>query len=603
MSKKSLKALLVWSAVLVTLAIVLYFLNADRNKTEHLNYSQFIEMVESSKIAEVSFEKGNAVSGKMTDGKKFDVYLPAPVLNDSKLTSELIAKNVKISTESSKSGAFIWLLLIFLAFPVLFFVGLIFALKNASKEQNGLMNRIDSHKKSSSQLSVSEKTTFKDVAGIDEAKAELVEMVEFLKNPEKFTKLGARIPRGVLLAGPPGCGKTLLAKAFAGESGANFFFMSGSEFVEVFVGVGASRVRDTFNQAKSKSPAVIFIDELDAIGGQRGANIGFRHEEREQTLNQILAEMDGFSTDSKIIVIAATNRPDVLDPALLRPGRFDRHVFVPKPDLVGRKEILKVHIQKITLDAQIDLEKIAKITPGFSGADLANLTNEAAIFAAREEAQVVSTKHFVAARDKMIMGSERKILIDDAEKGAIAYHEAGHTLVAKLMPGADPVEKVSIIPRGMAMGVTMQMPEKDKHLTSKSYLMTQLAILLGGRLAEEIMFGPEGVSTGASNDLERVTSLAEKMVCEWGMGSDVSFRTFGETQSASLSGMGMTKNRHISEKTAEVVDSQIEQLISQARINARTILIENKDKLVNLAEKLIEKETLSGEEVDNAISD
>ncbi|MEK7120381.1 MAG: cell division protein FtsH, partial [Patescibacteria group bacterium] len=276
---------------------------------------------------------------------------------------------------------------------------------------------------------------------------------------------------------------------------------------------------------------------------------------------------------------------------------------VPKPDLVGRKEILKVHIQKITLDAQIDLEKIAKITPGFSGADLANLTNEAAIFAAREEAQVVSTKHFVAARDKMIMGSERKILIDDAEKGAIAYHEAGHTLVAKLMPGADPVEKVSIIPRGMAMGVTMQMPEKDKHLTSKSYLMTQLAILLGGRLAEEIMFGPEGVSTGASNDLERVTSLAEKMVCEWGMGSDVSFRTFGETQSASLSGMGMTKNRHISEKTAEVVDSQIEQLISQARINARTILIENKDKLVNLAEKLIEKETLSGEEVDNAISD
>ncbi|MEK7120187.1 MAG: ATP-dependent metallopeptidase FtsH/Yme1/Tma family protein, partial [Patescibacteria group bacterium] len=328
MSKKSLKALLVWSAVLVTLAIVLYFLNADRNKTEHLNYSQFIEMVESSKIAEVSFEKGNAVSGKMTDGKKFDVYLPAPVLNDSKLTSELIAKNVKISTESSKSGAFIWLLLIFLAFPVLFFVGLIFALKNASKEQNGLMNRIDSHKKSSSQLSVSEKTTFKDVAGIDEAKAELVEMVEFLKNPEKFTKLGARIPRGVLLAGPPGCGKTLLAKAFAGESGANFFFMSGSEFVEVFVGVGASRVRDTFNQAKSKSPAVIFIDELDAIGGQRGANIGFRHEEREQTLNQILAEMDGFSTDSKIIVIAATNRPDVLDPALLRPGRFDRHVFV-----------------------------------------------------------------------------------------------------------------------------------------------------------------------------------------------------------------------------------------------------------------------------------
>ncbi|KKR10466.1 MAG: ATP-dependent zinc metalloprotease FtsH [Parcubacteria group bacterium GW2011_GWA2_39_18] len=595
-----MKPLAGWIIVFVVLGAILYWFSHNSKKSLHLDYSQFIEMVENGKIAEVNFKNGNAVVGKTTDGQKFNVYLPAPVLNDSQLTNKLIAKNVKISTKSLDSGRFLNLLL-FLIVPILMIVFLIFFFKNISKQQMQQINKIDGHTKSSIRLSVSEKTTFKDVVGIDEAKAELEEMVAFLKSPKKFTKLGARIPRGVLLAGPPGCGKTLLARAVAGESGASFFFMSGSEFVEVFVGVGASRVRDTFSQAKAKSPAIIFIDELDAIGGQRGASI-IRHEEREQTLNQILAEMDGFSTDIGIIVIAATNRPDILDPALLRSGRFDRHVFVPKPDLVGRREILKVHTRNIPLDEKIDLGKIAQITPGFSGADLASLANEAAIYAAKEDASVVSTRHFELARDKMIMGPARKMLIDDEEKKSIAYHEAGHTLVAKLIPGADPVERVSIIPRGMMLGVTMQMPEKDKYIKSKSYFMTQLAILLGGRVAEEIMLGLENVSSGASNDLERVTSLAGQMICEWGMGSDINFRTFGETQDVSLSGLGMPKNRGVSEKTAEAVDGEINKLIRMAYGKARGILNGNSDKLSNLAKELIEKETLSAEEIDSAIS-
>jgi cell division protease FtsH len=444
------------------------------------------------------------------------------------------------------------------------------------------------------------KITFSDVAGIEEAKAEVQEIIDFLKAPQKFQKLGGKIPKGVLLIGAPGTGKTLLARAIAGEAGVPFFSISGSDFVELFVGVGASRVRDLFEQAKKNAPCIIFIDELDAVGRHRGAGLGGGHDEREQTLNQLLVEMDGFEINQGIIILAATNRPDVLDPALLRPGRFDRQVVVPQPDVKGRLEILKVHTRNIPLDEKVNLEQIARGTPGFSGADLANLVNEAALLAARKSKSNVEMSDFEAAKDKVLMGVERKsMIISETEKKNTAYHEAGHALVAKLTPGTDPIHKVSIIPRGMALGVTQQLPIDDRYTYSKEYLMKALSVLLGGRAAEEIAL--HHTTTGAGNDLERATELARKMVTEWGMSEKLGPLTFGKKDEHIFLGKEIAKHKDYSEKTAIDIDEEIKRIVLEAYSISKKMLTENNDLIEALAIALLEKETLDGSEIDTLI--
>lgn len=444
------------------------------------------------------------------------------------------------------------------------------------------------------------KVTFSDVAGIEEAKEEVLEIIEFLKDPRKFQKLGGRIPKGVLIVGPPGTGKTLLAKAIAGEAGVPFFSISGSDFVEMFVGVGASRVRDLFEQGKKHAPCIIFIDEIDAVGRLRGAGLGGGHDEREQTLNQLLVEMDGFDTTEGVILIAATNRPDVLDPALLRPGRFDRQVVVNRPDLRGRSEILKVHTKKVPLATNVELEKIARGTPGFSGADLENLVNEAALWAARQNKKEVELIDFEMAKDKVLMGAERKsMMLSDEEKRTTAYHEAGHALMAKLLPGTDPVHKVTIIPRGRALGVTMQLPTDDRHSYSKDFLYNNLAILMGGRVAEELIFS--SVTTGAGNDLERATELARKMVCEWGMSEKLGPLTFGRKEEEIFLGREIATKRDFSEQVALEIDHEIKRLVTENYERAKRLLTENMTSLKALAEALLEKEVLDALEIDQII--
>jgi cell division protease FtsH len=444
------------------------------------------------------------------------------------------------------------------------------------------------------------KVTFSDVAGIDEAKEEVLEIIEFLKDPRKFQKLGGRIPKGVLIVGPPGTGKTLLAKAIAGEAGVPFFSISGSDFVEMFVGVGASRVRDLFEQGKKHAPCIIFIDEIDAVGRLRGAGLGGGHDEREQTLNQLLVEMDGFDTTEGVILIAATNRPDVLDPALLRPGRFDRQVVVNRPDLRGRSEILKVHTKKVPLAADVELEKIARGTPGFSGADLENLVNEAALWAARQNKKEVEFIDFEMAKDKVLMGAERKsMILSDEEKRITAYHEAGHALMAKLLPGTDPVHKVTIIPRGRALGVTMQLPTDDRHNYSKEFLYNTLAILMGGRVAEELVL--HNVTTGAGNDLERATDLARKMVCEWGMSEKLGPLTFGRKEEEIFLGREIATKRDFSEQVALEIDLEIKRLVSENYERAKRMLTDNMVSLKALAQALLEKEVLDAPEIDQIL--
>ncbi len=444
------------------------------------------------------------------------------------------------------------------------------------------------------------KTTFKDVAGIDEAKEEVQEIVEFLKNPKKFTRLGGRIPKGVLLVGPPGTGKTLLAKAIAGEAGVPFFIISGSDFVEMFVGVGASRVRDLFVQAKRHAPCIIFVDELDAVGRHRGAGLGGGHDEREQTLNQLLVEMDGFEANEGIIVIAATNRPDVLDPALLRPGRFDRQVVVPRPDVRGREEILKVHTKNTPLAEDVNISLIARSTPGFSGADLQNLVNEAALHAARLGRTRIAMEDFEYAKDKVIMGVERKsLIISDKEKRITAYHEGGHALVAKLTPGTDPIHKVTIIPRGLALGVTQQLPLEDKYTLSKAYLNNTIMVLLGGRAAEEIIF--EEQTSGAGNDIERATEIARKMVCEWGMSEKVGPVTFGKGEEQIFLGKELARHKDYSEATALEIDSEIKRIVTENYKRAKKILEDNIELLHKLAEVLLDKEVVDGKELDDLV--
>ncbi|MEI6704703.1 MAG: ATP-dependent zinc metalloprotease FtsH, partial [Deltaproteobacteria bacterium] len=445
------------------------------------------------------------------------------------------------------------------------------------------------------------KITFEDVAGIEEAKEELEEIIAFLKDPKKFTKLGGKIPKGVLLIGPPGTGKTLLARAVAGEAGVPFSSISGSDFVEMFVGVGASRVRDLFLKGKKRAPCIIFIDEIDAVGRHRGAGLGGGHDEREQTLNQLLVEMDGFESNEGVILIAATNRPDVLDPALLRPGRFDRQVVVPRPDVKGREMILKVHSKKVPLAETVDLAVIARGTPGFSGADLANLVNEAALLAARHNKTIVEPSDFDSAKDKVLMGAERRsLVISDVEKKSTAYHEAGHTLVAKLVPGTDPIHKVSIIPRGRALGVTMQLPIEDKHSYSREVLLARIAVLMGGRAAEELIFNT--FTTGAGNDIEQATDMARKMVCEWGMSDRMGPLSFGKKDESIFLGREMATSKNFSEQTAERIDDEIKRIVDESYDRALTLLRGNLQTLHNLSEYLIEVENLSGLQVDEIIS-
>ena len=560
---------------------------------QEIIFSDFMTRIEAGEIEEVTI-KGSVITGQLKDGKKFKTY--AAEYPD--LVNTLRAENVKITVKPEEQNPWYWSLLFNWA-PIIFFVVIwIFFMRQMQTGGNKALSFGKAKAKMISEKSV--KITFADVAGIEEAKAEVQEIIDFLKDPQKFQKLGGKIPKGVLLVGAPGTGKTLLARAIAGEAGVPFFSISGSDFVEMFVGVGASRVRDLFDQAKKTAPCIIFIDEIDAVGRHRGAGLGGGHDEREQTLNQLLVEMDGFEANQGVIIIAATNRPDVLDPALLRPGRFDRQVVVPQPDVKGRLEILKVHTKNIPLHENVNLDEIARGTPGFSGADLENLVNEAALLAARQAKSKVERLDFEAAKDKVLMGVERKsMIISDTEKKNTAYHEAGHALVAKLTPGTDPLHKVSIIPRGRALGVTQQLPIDDKYTYSRDYLMNALSVLMGGRAAEEIALSHK--TTGAGNDLERATDLARKMVTEWGMSEKLGPLTFGKKDEQIFLGREIATHKDYSEKTAVEIDDEVKRIVIESYNTAKNLLTENRDVLEAFAKALLEKETMDGAEIDALI--
>ncbi len=578
-----------WAA-LVCVAIILYVVvKTGRAPTEtSLTFTQFIDHVEQGRVKSVAIS-GTDVKGMYNNGDKF--HTTAPV-NYTDYYKTLREKNVNLEFHEASSST--WISVVINAVP--FVLLLAFWIFMMRQMQSG-GNKALSFGKSRARLHSSQqkKVTFKDVAGVEEAKEELQEIIEFLREPQKFQKLGGRIPKGVLLIGPPGTGKTLLARAIAGEANVPFFSISGSDFVEMFVGVGASRVRDLFEQGKKNAPCIIFIDEIDAVGRHRGAGLGGGHDEREQTLNQLLVEMDGFESNEGVILVAATNRPDVLDPALLRPGRFDRRVVVGRPDVKGRELILRVHTKKTPLSDDVDLAVIARGTPGFAGADLANLVNEAALIAARQNRKVVTQIDFELAKDKVLMGVERKsLMISDEEKKNTAYHEAGHALVALMMPQADPLHKVTIIPRGMALGLTMQLPEDDKHCYSKEYLQAQLAILMGGRVAEEKFM--KHITTGAGNDIERATDMARKMVCEWGM-SDLGPMSFGKKEEQIFLGREIAQHRDYSEATAIRIDEQVNSFVQWGYKQATEILEKYAEALVRIAEALLEREVLDGAEV------
>jgi cell division protease FtsH len=576
--------------------ILLFNLLGTPKKTEQeMIFSEFMTKLEAGDIEEVVI-KGDIINGQLKDGKKFKTF----AVEYPELVKTLRSKDVKITVKPEEQNPWYWNLF-FSWGPIIFLVAIwIFFMRQMQTGGNKALSFGKAKAKMISEKTV--KTTFADVAGIEEAKAEVQEIIDFLKDPQKFQKLGGKIPKGVLLVGAPGTGKTLLARAIAGEAGVPFFSISGSDFVEMFVGVGASRVRDLFDQAKKTSPCIIFIDEIDAVGRHRGAGLGGGHDEREQTLNQLLVEMDGFEANQGVIIIAATNRPDVLDPALLRPGRFDRQVVVPQPDVKGRLEILKVHTKNIPLDEHVNLDEIARGTPGFSGADLENLVNESALLAARKGKSKVERADFEFAKDKVLMGVERKsMIISEAEKKNTAYHEAGHTLVAKLTPGTDPLHKVSIIPRGRALGVTQQLPIDDKYTYSKDYLLKALAILLGGRAAEEIALNH--MTTGAGNDLERATDLARKMVTEWGMSDKLGPVTFGKKVEQIFLGREISQHKDYSEKTAVDIDEEVKRIVLDAYETAKNLLTENRDLLEMLAKNLLEKETIDGSEIDALIQE
>ncbi|MEW6500452.1 MAG: ATP-dependent zinc metalloprotease FtsH [Thermodesulfobacteriota bacterium] len=589
------KNLSMWLVIGLTMILLFNLFNKPQQQAAEMSYSDFLTNVESGAVSQVTIQ-GNEISGEGPGGKEFKVTSPA----DPDLIKVLRKANTNIRVKPLEETP--WYITILISwFPMLLLIGVwIFFMRQMQVGGGKAM----SFGKSRARLLDQDKTkvTFADVAGIDEAKEELTEIIDFLKDPKKFTRLGGRIPKGVLLMGPPGTGKTLLAKAIAGEAGVPFFSISGSDFVEMFVGVGASRVRDLFIQGKKNAPCIIFIDEIDAVGRHRGAGLGGGHDEREQTLNQLLVEMDGFEANEGVIIVAATNRPDVLDPALLRPGRFDRQVVVPVPDVKGREKILTVHGNKTQIDEKVDWAVIARGTPGFSGADLENMVNEAALLAARQDAEKVTMNHLEQAKDKVMMGTERRsMIITEKEKEITAYHEAGHALVAKLLPGADPLHKVTIIPRGRALGLTMQLPMDEKHTYARSYLLNNIRILLGGRVAEELVF--HEITTGAGNDIERATEMARKMVCEWGMSETMGPLTFGKKEEQIFLGREIAQHRDYSEATAVRIDEEVKKLVVGAKHEVTALLTENIAALKGLAKALLERETLVLEDIERIIAE
>jgi cell division protease FtsH len=590
----TLKSLLFWMVLVVVGVLIWNFSNAFAGKSEApMQFSEFLARIEAGDVDAVVMV-GHEITGQLKNHDKFRTYAP----DYEGLANELHKKGISIQAKPETTSP--WATLLYSWAPILLMIGFwIFIMRQMQSGGNKALSFGKSRAKLSS--SSQKKVTFKDVSGVDEAKEELQEIIEFLKEPQKFQKLGGRIPKGVLLMGPPGTGKTLLARAVAGEANVPFFSISGSDFVEMFVGVGASRVRDLFEQGKKNAPCIVFIDEIDAVGRHRGAGLGGGHDEREQTLNQLLVEMDGFESNEGVILVAATNRPDVLDPALLRPGRFDRRIVVNRPDVKGREGILVVHTKKIPLADDVNIHVLARGSSGFSGADLANLVNEAALNAARYNQKVVRMLDFEFAKDKVMMGSERRsMIINDEEKKVTAVHEAGHALLAMVLPHADPVHKVTIIPRGMALGVTMQLPVEDKHNYTREYLNDQISILLGGRIAEEITMN--GMTTGAGNDLERSTELARKMVCEWGMSDAMGPLTFGKKEEQIFLGREIAQHQDYSEDTAIRIDHEIKRFVTSNYERARAVLEQHKAALLRIAEELLAREVLDSEQVRRIIA-
>jgi len=590
------KNLVMWLVIAIVLMTIFNnFAPRQQGQMTRLDYSSFIADVRQGQVSKVTIS-GRNITGTRQDGSSFKTYSP----DDPDLINDLLKNGVVVDAKEPEQPSL--LMSIFISwFPLLLLIGVwIFFMRQM---QGGGGRGAMSFGKSKARLLSEDKNkvTFEDVAGIEEAKEEVAELVEFLRDPSRFQKLGGKIPQGVLMTGSPGTGKTLLARAIAGEAKVPFFTISGSDFVEMFVGVGASRVRDMFDQGKKHAPCIIFIDEIDAVGRHRGAGLGGGHDEREQTLNQLLVEMDGFEGNEGVIVIAATNRPDVLDPALLRPGRFDRQVYVPLPDIRGREQILKVHMRKVPIDDDVDTSVIARGTPGFSGADLANLINEAALFAARGNLRTVKMEQFELAKDKIIMGVERRsIIMPEEERRNTAYHEAGHTIVAKVLPGTDPVHKVTIIPRGRALGVTMQLPVEDRYSHTRSYLLSNIAVLMGGRIGEEIFM--KQMTTGATNDFERATDVARNMVVRWGMSDLLGTRIYGENESEIFLGRDVTTHKNLSNSTAELVDKEIRRIVDEQYARARQVIEENKDKMEAMAKALLEWETLDAEQIDDIMA-
>ncbi|MBB5212400.1 cell division protease FtsH [Microbulbifer hydrolyticus] len=589
------KNLVLW--LIIAAVLLMVFQNfKPQSRDESVSYSEFVQDVQSGQVKKALVD-GLVITGEKADGSRFKTIQPQII--DDELTNELVRSGVQFNGREPESPS-IWQQLLVASFPILIIIAVfMFFMRQMQGGAGGRSGPMAFGKSKARLLGEDQiKTTFADVAGVDEAKEDVQELVEFLRDPSKFQRLGGSIPRGVLMAGPPGTGKTLLAKAIAGEAKVPFFSISGSDFVEMFVGVGASRVRDMFEQAKKQAPCIIFIDEIDAVGRHRGAGVGGGHDEREQTLNQLLVEMDGFEGNEGVIVIAATNRPDVLDNALLRPGRFDRQVFVGLPDIRGREQILKVHMRKVPLDERVDPQTIARGTPGFSGADLANLVNEAALFAARANRRMVTMDEFERARDKIMMGAERKSMVmNEKEKTNTAYHEAGHAIIGRLVPEHDPVHKVTIIPRGRALGVTQFLPEEDKYSLSKRALESQLCSLFGGRIAEEMTLGADGVTTGASNDIERATDIARNMVTKWGLSEKLGPLHYGEDETGQP-GHG----NPISGKTSNEIDEEVRRIIDSCYERANKLLEENRDILEAMKDALMEYETLDAEQVDDLMA-
>jgi cell division protease FtsH len=589
------KNLALWLVISLMMVLLFNMFQRPGRNVDAMSYSDFITAVEQGEVSKVVIQ-GQDISGNMGPGKQFHTYAP----NDVDMIKILREKGVQIVAKPAEDSP--WYMTVLVSwFPMLLLIGVwIFFMRQMQMGGGKAM----SFGKSRARLQTEpdgKKITFADVAGVEEAKEELSEIVEFLRDPKRFTRLGGRIPKGVLLVGGPGTGKTLLARAIAGEAGVPFFSISGSDFVEMFVGVGASRVRDLFTQGKKNAPCIIFIDEIDAVGRHRGAGLGGGHDEREQTLNQLLVEMDGFESNEGVILISATNRPDVLDPALLRPGRFDRQVVVPTPDVKGREAILEVHTRRTPMSPDVDLAVLARGTPGFSGADLENMVNEAALIAARDSKDSIEQEDFEQAKDKVMMGTERRsLIISDEEKKTTAYHEAGHALVAKLTPGTDPVHKVTIIPRGRALGLTQQLPVDDRHTYPKEYLLGNLAVLMGGRVAEEIAL--DTLTTGAGNDIERASQLARKMVCEWGMSETMGPMSFAKQDEQIFLGREISQHRDYSEETAQAIDHEVSRLVNDAYEKAQKILKENREVLENMAQALLDRETLDGKDVEALIN-